>query len=256
MIFFNEKFKQLRKARDLTQEQIANTFNVSPQTVSRWETGTNLPDIEMLPSLAEFFKVTVDDLLGVDVAHKRAKAAGFREAIHEKYRAGAYEEAIAIARRAVAQLPNDYSMLSWLAQALSRKAFEGPQGEKEKIMREVIAIHKRVIAECPDEPGDCTKANSLQQLALAYNAVGEKEKAMEYAKGLSYYTSEVMRWIILEGEEKRRQTAENLRGFAYLMLEHAEFLETAENRPIDESFSISETIAIYRTIVEKLEKCV
>jgi len=117
-IYFHEKFKQLRKARDLTQEQIANTFNVSPQTVSRWETGVNLPDIEMLPPLAAFFKVTVDDLLGVDLAHRQAKARQFREAIHEKYRADLPDEAIAIARDAVAALPNDYGLLSWLAQAL------------------------------------------------------------------------------------------------------------------------------------------
>jgi len=255
-IYFNEKLKQLRKARDLTQEQLSSTFNVSPQTISRWETGVNLPDIEMLPSLAAFFKVTIDDLLGVDIVQRRVKTAQFREAIHEKYRENAFEEAIEIARCAVAQLPNDYSMLSWLAMALTRKAFEMPEMEKEKCLREVIAIYKRIIEECPDVPGDCTKANSFQQLAHAYSAIGDKEKAMEYAKGLPYYTAEVLRWVILEGEEKRRKAVENIAIFAYLILEHVESLEPSEGIHVsaDDSFPLRESIAIYRTTVEKLEK--
>jgi len=54
-IYLSEKLKQFRKARDLTQEQAANVFNVSPQTVSRWETGVNCPDIVILPAIADFF---------------------------------------------------------------------------------------------------------------------------------------------------------------------------------------------------------
>ena len=54
-IYFSEKFKDLRKARNLTQEQIADIFHISPQAVSRWETGATYPDIEILPHLAIFF---------------------------------------------------------------------------------------------------------------------------------------------------------------------------------------------------------
>ena len=70
-IYLSEKLKQFRKSRDLTQEQIADIFHVSPQAVSRWETGVSFPDIEMLPSIAEFFKVTVDDLLGGGYSEER-----------------------------------------------------------------------------------------------------------------------------------------------------------------------------------------
>jgi len=249
-IYFHEKFKQFRKARDLTQEQIANTFHVSPQTVSRWETGVNLPDIEMLPPLAAFFRVTVDDLLGVDIVHRQAKAKQFWTAIHEKYRENHFDEAIEIARRAVAELPNDYNLLSWLARVLWRKAYDAPKEEQENDVREVIALHKRIIEECPDDPGDCTKANSFQQLAYAYNLIGDKRKAMEYASGLTFYTSEVMRWIILEGEEKRQKAIENISIFTNLILEHVEFLEASG----ETGLPVGEALAVCKTIVEKLEK--
>jgi len=69
-IYFSEKFKNLRKSRSLTQEQIADILHVSPQTVSRWETGATSPDIELLPLLSDLFSVTVDDLLGIDIKKK------------------------------------------------------------------------------------------------------------------------------------------------------------------------------------------
>jgi len=249
-IYFNEKFRQLRKARELTQEQAAGIFHVSPQTVSRWETGVNLPDIEMLPTIAAFFKVTVDDLLGVDLAHKQVKAKQFWTAVHEKYREGRLDEAIQIARSAVAALPNDYNLWSWLARVLCCKAHDAPKEEQEKLTREVTAIHKRIIEECPDDPGDCTKANSFQQLALAYNLIGDKQKAMEYAKGLTFYTSEVLRWVILEGGEKLQKTLENISIFGNLILEHVEFLEQYGDIG---GASLHEAIDLYKAIAEKLE---
>ena len=60
---------------DLTQEQLAEKLGVSFQTVSRWETGTVYPDIELLPVLSEFFDVTVDKLIGCDKNGKQERLA-------------------------------------------------------------------------------------------------------------------------------------------------------------------------------------
>lgn len=54
--------RRLRQAKGYTQEQLAQRLNTSPQSVSRWETGATLPDILLLPTLAELYCVTVDDL--------------------------------------------------------------------------------------------------------------------------------------------------------------------------------------------------
>ncbi|MBE6687314.1 MAG: helix-turn-helix transcriptional regulator [Ruminococcaceae bacterium] len=58
------KIKDLRKKQNLTQEQLAEQLNVSAQAVSKWENGTNLPDITVLPELADCFGVTIDELMG------------------------------------------------------------------------------------------------------------------------------------------------------------------------------------------------
>jgi len=67
---FAENFKQLRKEKGVTQEKIAETLGVSSQSVSRWELSICYPDLELLPSITNYFGVTVDHLLSNDVPSK------------------------------------------------------------------------------------------------------------------------------------------------------------------------------------------
>ena len=55
--------KSLRKEKELTQEQLAEKLNVSGRTVSRWETGSNMPDIGMLVEIADFFDVSIPEII-------------------------------------------------------------------------------------------------------------------------------------------------------------------------------------------------
>lgn len=55
--------KKLRKEKNLTQEQLAKQLNVSGRTVSRWETGSNMPDISILVELAEFYDVSIPEII-------------------------------------------------------------------------------------------------------------------------------------------------------------------------------------------------
>ena len=53
----------LRNEKKMTQEQLAEQFYVSSRTVSRWETGSNLPDISLLVELADFYEVDVREII-------------------------------------------------------------------------------------------------------------------------------------------------------------------------------------------------
>ena len=55
--------KELRKEKKLTQEQLAEQFNVSRRTVSRWETGRNLPELDILIEMADYYEVELRELL-------------------------------------------------------------------------------------------------------------------------------------------------------------------------------------------------
>lgn len=56
---------KLRKSRNITQQELAEVVGTSFQNISKWETGVTTPDITMLPVLADFFQVSVDELLGL-----------------------------------------------------------------------------------------------------------------------------------------------------------------------------------------------
>ena len=62
-IRIGEFLKELRKEKGLTQEQLAEKFNVSRRSVSRWETGSNLPDLSILVELAEFYDVDIKEII-------------------------------------------------------------------------------------------------------------------------------------------------------------------------------------------------
>jgi transcriptional regulator with XRE-family HTH domain len=55
--------KELRKQKGITQEKFAEKLNVSGRTVSRWETGINLPDISLLVEIADFFDVSIPEII-------------------------------------------------------------------------------------------------------------------------------------------------------------------------------------------------
>ena len=59
-----ENLQLLRKQKGVTQEELAEIFGVSSQSISKWELGINCPDITLLPKLAEYYKVSIDELLG------------------------------------------------------------------------------------------------------------------------------------------------------------------------------------------------
>lgn len=66
IILFAKQIKVLRKQKNLSQKQLATELNVTQQAVGKWETGKSMPDSSTLAKLAEFFKTSVDFLLGID----------------------------------------------------------------------------------------------------------------------------------------------------------------------------------------------
>lgn len=61
----NLRIADLRRKKKITQKELAEAMGVSFQTISKWEKGVNLPDITLLPTMAEYFKVSIDQLMGV-----------------------------------------------------------------------------------------------------------------------------------------------------------------------------------------------
>ena len=74
--------KQLRKERNLTQEDLAECLGVSPQTVSKWENNISMPDLSMLPVLADYFGTTVDILIRHDTNKEKSELKDLAKSVH------------------------------------------------------------------------------------------------------------------------------------------------------------------------------
>lgn len=70
---FCQRLRQLRQSHNLTAEQLGKEFNVSKQTVSRWELGDRLPPLDVATALADYFKVSLDYLAGRSTTQKMKK---------------------------------------------------------------------------------------------------------------------------------------------------------------------------------------
>ena len=64
--YLGRKIRELRRSKDLTQEQMADYLNISYQSVSKWETGTTLPDLSYIIPLSQLFEISTDELLGYE----------------------------------------------------------------------------------------------------------------------------------------------------------------------------------------------
>jgi len=212
--FFSEKFRNLRKVSNLTQEEIANIFHVSPQTVSRWETGVNYPDVDMLPHIAIYFKVTIDELLGTEAIRGAEDVKILTRDIRNLLNDGKLVEAIETARKATKKYPLDTGLHYHLVQALSAadKTLESAGMYKE----EIISISERII-------GFTDYKSSLGhrvQLVRQYAEWGMKEEAKRILDTLPteiWDSKEPWIGLVLEGDEWRKNQQHRIIRAMYLL---------------------------------------
>lgn len=78
----DETILRCRREKGMTQEELAAALGVSPQSISNWEHG-GYPDIELLPAIANFFSLTVDELIGNDKITAEEDLNRFRRSFYE-----------------------------------------------------------------------------------------------------------------------------------------------------------------------------
>lgn len=171
-----ERIKAMRQQRGLTQESLAQDIGVSCQSVSRWEIGVCYPDIELLPALANFFGVTLDELMGmVELGSAQRKRDIFTAALNAE-RDGDWTGAARILREALADDPADDSLAAELALALSHT---GVQADR----TEAIVLSERVLSRCMhDKLRSTVRAN----LCYLYKADGQQDRAEALGKTLPH----------------------------------------------------------------------
>ena len=95
----HENIKKYRKEMGLTQEGLAEAFGITVGAVSKWESGSTIPDIMTLMDLADFFDISVDTLLGYTISSKNVD--DIIDRIEKLLSDGHYDEAILEAEKAI-----------------------------------------------------------------------------------------------------------------------------------------------------------
>ena len=174
-----EVLKELRKANGMTQEQVAETLNVSFQSVSRWENGLSYPDITLVPIIARLFEVSTDTLFDMDTSDRERTRERYEQQYKEYRQNGNLIACRNTMCEALEQFPRDHHFMMNFAEALY--LFEGGSAvERTKYADGQYAVKIRTLCECVLD--DCKKeAERLRATLLLcryYAASGNTAEAI------------------------------------------------------------------------------
>lgn len=214
-ITLGENIRTLRNRDNITQEQLAEALEVSPQAVSRWENKATFPDISVLPVLANYFGVSTDYLLGIDTAHKQKEIDRAVELDIKLRSEGKTRKSVEFLREKAKEFPSSHIILHRLACSLfslyhqSGEIFD--EREKNEMAKESADLCKRALKYCGQNDqlfiGQCK-----QTLVLNFVELGEMERAEDIADTLpSFWCSREMVYPkTLSGKDALREWQELL----------------------------------------------
>ena len=219
-----QKIRELRRRDGRTQEALAEAIGVTSQAVSRWEANGGYPDMEMIPSIANYFGVTIDELFGyqndrdskVDAIIEQIASYDIKSRGDDEW----VDECIAILREGLAEFPKNERLLITLADTLSeagwRRHREWLYYDEEGFIQHSYDIHKsneywaESIKLCEylvsNAADNATVTKAIHILVLLYRNVGENEKAIAYAQKMPElkYCRELLLAAASDGKEEAR----------------------------------------------------
>ena len=218
------KIRELRRRDGRTQEALADALGVTSQAVSRWESGGSYPDMEIVPSIANYFGVSIDELFGyrndrdikVDAIIKKIDSFEIRSRGDDEW----VDECLAILREGLAEFPQNERLLITLADALSEAGWRrhkewlyyDEEGfiqhnydvhKKNKYWSESIKICESLVETAKD---NTTVTRALHILVLLYRNLGENERAVEFAMKMPElkYCREILLASATDGKEEAK----------------------------------------------------
>lgn len=200
---FGEIIRKLRRDADLTQERLAEILSISPQAVSRWETDMAMPDVSLLPALANLFDVTTDYLLGVDLSKKKEKIHEIQDRAREFFdqrTEESWERGIQILRDGLKLYPENPTLKFNLAMRL----LCGQRSDKEARKQDYLEMN-RLCEELLASPETkrCCRTTAISYICQAASITDNQDRAEYFAVDMDsmMYSREVLLTKCLTGEK-------------------------------------------------------
>jgi transcriptional regulator with XRE-family HTH domain len=152
-IYISENIKRLRHEKNLTQEALADFIGISFQAVSKWECGDAYPDITLLPVIANYFGVTIDELLGNDKIKAEERIQDYLNEYDRLWSLiddESYEKRFLIAKKAYKEYPYDWRIINKLCDSFVYGSWndETNYEENKKLIRKLCNM---VYDECTND---------------------------------------------------------------------------------------------------------
>lgn len=196
LVEIGSKIKSLRKRDGRKQEDLANALGVTCQAISRWEAGGGYPDIELIPAIANYFNVSIDELFGYSKDREEKLKRILDNADKEINEQGDMAECVEMLRTASEEFPSEPQILIKLGYALnlhgwkkygarnytttdSDYAHEDTEYNAGNIywQEEVKVFEKVLPMNIPPEERDAI----TMMLVIAYAKMGQNDKAKALA---------------------------------------------------------------------------
>lgn len=239
----NDNLKNFRKKKGNTQENLAAHIGISGQAVSKWERDEGYPDITLLPAIAAFYNVTVDDLLGVS---KIKQSERIQEIIAEESTNasnGDTKANVNLMRLAIKEFPNDFVIIRDIMHALFID-------DLDKYHDEIIQLGNRIIDESTDSQ---IRYSAIQLLCYTHNSLKNFTKATEYANMLpqSSLSSNVLLEAIYKDDQLLDHTQHNIQQHVDHIYLSAMYMLSAKDYTLDEKIHVWKTvIKFFETLYE------
>lgn len=225
-----ESIRELRRIHAKTQEALANALGVTAQAVSRWEAGATYPDMEFVPSIANFFGVSIDRLFGYS-GEREGKISAILEKIDALNDASwrddtNLDECIAILRRALGEFPDNERIMHRLAMILKQAGWArqrewlhyGADGHlrgdfdrhrANPYWAEAIELFERLSASALERE---IRYSAVGELVLLYRTVGDSEHAKLISNSMPdiAHSREALMATACSGAEETRYLQESL----------------------------------------------
>ncbi len=196
---------EFRRQKKVTQEAVAAHLGITSQSVGKWERGEGFPDITLLPALALYFGVTVDDLLGVGKARQKERINALLDGAERELLENGPAAAVEACREAYREFPNDLRIMARFMRYIN---FNDAR-EHEEDARLAVSLGERILAESTDHR---QRSSAIECLAMLWMELGDREKAKYYAMMLPgyYQSSEQVLGHVLPKEERAEQRRKNI----------------------------------------------
>lgn len=167
---------QKRKERKITQEQLADYIGVSKASVSKWESGLSYPDITLLPQLASYFDISVDELLGYSPQLAKEDIKKIYNKFSHEFAVKPFDEVRSQCNKLIKKYYSCFPfLLSMIQLLLNYSILAKNQRVKKEIFQQCILLSRRIKEES-ENISDIKDANNKE--ALAEMALGNSEEVI------------------------------------------------------------------------------